>query len=114
MMFFLEEKQIFAVKGWRGEREGGGKNAFLFCIIWDLWKKDSISYCDGWTLADNDLNALINCTESPFRYLDLGLYMHFFVSALMPKKKCQTLHDQSVGWMVLSHSTLMTVGMCFR
>lgn len=52
----------------------------------------------GGPLADNDLSASVNCAESPFYYLDLGLYMHFFVSALMSKGKCQTLHDQFTKW----------------
>lgn len=55
----------------------------------------------GRTLADNYLSALVNCAESPFHYLDLGLYMHFLVSALMPKGKCKTLHDQFAEWCYL-------------
>lgn len=53
----------------------------------------------GGTLADNYLSALVNCAESPFHYLDLGLYMLFFSSSsLMPKGKCQTLLDQFAKW----------------
>lgn len=36
MSFFSEEKQIFAAVGRKGEREGGGKNAFVFYKILSL------------------------------------------------------------------------------
>lgn len=52
----------------------------------------------GGTLVENYVSALVDRAESPFHYLDLGLYMHFFVSALMPKGKRQSLHDQFAEW----------------
>lgn len=64
---------------------------FLFCIAWDLLKKDSIFYCDCQTLADNDLNTLI-VQKVPSIIQILGC-VGIFCLCLMPREKCQTLND---------------------
>lgn len=44
MLFFSEEKQIFAASDRRGEKEGGGKHAFF--ILYSLGPSKEGQYCD--------------------------------------------------------------------